>query len=387
MTTTPPPGAPYVLDLFAGPGGWDVAAAELDLHPIGIEIDPVACQTRHAAGHLTVQTSVADLPTGPFVGHVAGIIGSPPCPTFSVAGKGEGRGEIDRLADFVHRWVDEGWTDPDAFHAWSDDRTPLVLQPLRYLDTGPDWLVLEQVPAVLPIWEMIARALADRGWTSTWAGVLNAADYGVPQTRRRAILIAHRTERRTPPAPTHAENPTPTLFDDALAPWVTMSRALGWPPLDPDDPRDDAPPAGEWILDRPSTTVTGDPRLSPPCHHDHGTQSANAIPSDDVRRWVEERPATTIVGSFRPDLVAPPGWLGDGPRELVSRQKRPGAVKITIEEALVLQSFPPDYPLAGPKFQRFLQVGNAVPPRLAGHVLAAVLGTSWTPTEEISPRG
>ena len=46
----------------------------------------------------------------------------------------------------------------------------------------PDWIVFEQVPDVLPWWRKFATDFAERGY-STWAGLLNAADYGVPQTR------------------------------------------------------------------------------------------------------------------------------------------------------------------------------------------------------------
>lgn len=49
------------IDLFAGPGGWDVAAADLGFRPLGIELDADACATRDAAGHRTLQADVAAL--------------------------------------------------------------------------------------------------------------------------------------------------------------------------------------------------------------------------------------------------------------------------------------------------------------------------------------
>src|SRR6202035_3274617 len=61
---------------------------------------------------------------------------------------------------------------------------------------------------------------------SAWYGKLNAADYGVPQTRERAILIASRVRQVARPEPTH--------YDDRKVmqlwgtPWVSMAEALGW---------------------------------------------------------------------------------------------------------------------------------------------------------------
>ena len=82
--------------------------------------------------------------------------------------------------------------------------------------------------------------------------------------------------------------------------------------------------------------------------------------------WCFNRPSTTIVGSFKPEIVAAPGY-----RTTVSRQNAPDSVRVTVHEAGVLQSFPADYPWQGAKGKQYLQAGNAVPPLLAAHALAA----------------
>ena len=94
-------------------------------------------------------------------------------------------------------------------------------------------------------------------------------------------------------------------------------------------------------------------------------------PNGGDTSWSERRPSPTIVGSFALEIVAAPGYrkAGDGPR-----QSQPGSIRVTVQEAGVLQSFPAAYPWQGNKTKQFEQVGNAVPPLLAAAVIAAVLG-------------
>src|SRR5690606_11865574 len=69
-----------ILDLFAGPGGWDEGLRSIGITDvIGMEWDAAACATRAAAGHKTVRCDVSQYPPAPFVGKVRGLIASPPC--------------------------------------------------------------------------------------------------------------------------------------------------------------------------------------------------------------------------------------------------------------------------------------------------------------------
>ena len=94
---------------------------------------------------------------------------------------------------------------------------------------------------------------------------------------------------------------------------------------------------------------------------------------ENIGGWGWGRPATTIVGSFCPDIVSAPGY-----RTTESRQNAPGGIRVTVQEAGVLQSFPADYPWQGTRTKQYEQVGNAVPPFMAAHVLAA-LGVGTIP--------
>ena len=90
-----------VLDLFAGPGGWSLAATVLGLNELGIEYDPTAVRTRTAAGFRSVLADVSELNPANFAAR--GFIASPPCQAFSNAGAGHGRDYTDQLADAIRR--------------------------------------------------------------------------------------------------------------------------------------------------------------------------------------------------------------------------------------------------------------------------------------------
>ena len=85
-------------------------------------------------------------------------------------------------------------------------------------------------------------------------------------------------------------------------------------------------------------------------------------------RWVTVRPATTIQADPR---VAPPGHRDRAGGE---PQFGDGTINVTVQQAATLQSFPPDYPWHGTKSSQQRQVGNAVPPLMAAHVLAPLCG-------------
>jgi DNA (cytosine-5)-methyltransferase 1 len=357
-----------IVDLFAGPGGWSEGLRLLGLSDIGIEVDASACDTRRAAGHATIRADVTTIDPRRFKGFT-GVIASPPCTDWSAAGGRAGRsGKTGHLVDLPLAWVEA---------------------------IRPEWVACEQVPEVLPIWQEHALRYRELGY-STWTGILCAADYGVPQTRRRAILMASRVGPALPPDPTHGQDPEPGLFG-TLEPWVTMAEALGWGYEDcPSNTlvtrasgggdkgslldggsgarrkisrarESGAEPSPTiafghdaaswcWVLDRRQQNPDGSP--VPPVPPD---RPAPTLTGQSGQQWVFTRPATTVLG-------AP----GHRDREGGEAQFGEGAVKLTEAEALILQSFREDYPLQGNKTQRYQQVGNAVPPLLSAHIISAL---------------
>lgn len=389
-------------DLFSGAGGWDLAAAELGIHARGVENMKEARATREAAGLTTIHDDVWTFQPD---GSATGLIASPPCQTFSQAGKGVGR---KALEDVLRGIRDGYYQDLDHLRFLGlevgDERTSLVLTPLHFATQHDyEWLAWEQVPTVLPVWQACAEELRTQGW-DTWTGLLYAEQYGVPQTRKRAFLLASRTQQVAPPTPTHSRyySRTPAKLDPGVEKWVSMAEALGWADtftmVSNYGTGGDASKRGERRGDQPAPTVTShidrnivrpdfirmtkmansaqrnldEPAPTMAFGHDaascrwfwQGDGDPKGLPD-----WAFNRPSTTIVGTFKPEIVAAPGY-----RTTVSRQNAPDSVRVTVAEAGVLQSFPADFPWQGAKGKQFLQAGNAVPPGLALHALGAAAG-------------
>ncbi|MFI9427949.1 DNA cytosine methyltransferase [Streptomyces achromogenes] len=371
MTSAPPEearrGQFRIVDLFAGPGGLDLAADVLDIPSIGIEWDDDAVATRTAADLRTVHGDVRLYgPDHRDFKECNVLAGGPPCQTFSIAGSGSGRKALDDVTKFIHRMHDwyerekagrkgETWEDIQReLDKLDDERTGLVLQPLRWAfeamlrprhgGTEPkpfDVIVLEQVPAVIAVWHEYEKVLRAVGYHTT-ARVFHTEQYGVPQTRRRAVLVARRTEipeHFVPP--THQQYrkgvvPTDALFG-AREPWVSMDKAL-------------KEVYAHGIVEEAVQ------RTEPFCVVSN--YGSGGDPKARGRRESDE-PSATITGKWKRNRIV---GRGEPERELD---------RLSNEEAGVFQSFPYRYPWRGN--DQAQQIGNAVPPRFGVHVLSAAL--------------
>jgi DNA (cytosine-5)-methyltransferase 1 len=84
--------------------------------------------------------------------------------------------------------------------------------------------------------------------------------------------------------------------------------------------------------------------------------------------WPAKRPSTTLATR---DLVQHPGTTANRFQPNATKSRNDG-IRVTVEEAAALQTFPEGYPWQGSRAKRYQQVGNAVPPLLAEAVLHAV---------------
>lgn len=201
--------------------------------PLGIEWDEAACATREAAGHRTLRADVAELDPLNFAPCVL-LIASPPCQAFSAAGKGDGHKDVPLILAAARDLGQGRDTRAQVQGQLADERSLLVVEPLRWaLALRPAYIACEQVPPVLELWRVFADALRTAGY-SAWAGILSAEEYGVPQTRKRAILMASLKGSVSPPRATHqayepgVEAAEVHTLEGTLKPWVSMAEALGW---------------------------------------------------------------------------------------------------------------------------------------------------------------
>lgn len=321
--------APVCVDVFCGAGGLSTGLldAGVDVR-VGIDSDVPSIETfdlnHRPRGGRGVRADIREV-TGADLRELAGgsiqlLAGGPPCQPFSIAGRRRGLDDIrgDLIFEFV-RLLDE--SEAEAF----------LFENVPNLATVGDGKVLAA----------LKRALNDAGYSATDA-TLFAADYGVPQMRRRLFVVGARDrEISMPPAPIHGAEAS--LL--GLAPCPTASDAL-------DDLPDVEDPAAEAI-----------PNHEPTFHSERmlkafaDLEPGKRDPKSRHDRLHPDRLGYTLragTGNFSP--LRPVHYRYDR--------------VLSVRECARLQSFPDTFvwPDTMARLQQYRQVGNAVPPLLAREV-------------------
>lgn len=301
--------------------------------------DPYACRTYedNLGDHIVCGDVLeADIPQGlsPDV-----VVGGPPCQGFSVIGKMD---RSDPRSRHVFNLIDVA----DAAGARC-----FVLENVKALATSPRWADVR---------EALIEHATDHGFVAKLF-VLNAADYGVPQTRERMFLVGIRDQVPEAPPPTTAEaRPTVREALDDLPPFGS--------PGNNSVVKAKVVPAADPIM-RPTAFMgsllfngSGRPlHLNSPAKTLPASMGGNATPILDQDE-LEHGKEPWVVEYHR--------RLTNGGRPLKRAPRR--LRRITVEEAAALQSFPSGWTFAGPQVAQLRQIGNAVPPLLALHVARAV---------------
>lgn len=319
---------PKAIDLFCGCGGLTLGLKQAGFNVVGaIDIDPLAADT-YKMNHAEVEVwkkSIVGLSTLSIKrklklkkGKLDLLAGCPPCQGFSTIRTLNGGKKIH------------------------DDRNDLIFEFLRFVkDFTPKAIMMENVPGLVEDnrFKKFCREIESLGYIANY-GVENAADYGVPQRRRRMILLAGLGQKIEFAEPT--ERKTVKDFIKGL-------------------PK--AGKSGDQLHDMPERRSAKVKRLIAKIPKDGGSRTdlpkKNQLKchqkcdgfKDVYGRMAWEKPAPTITsGCTNPSKG----------RFLHPEENR----AITLREASLLQTFPKNYhfPANKGKGNVAIMIGNALPP-------------------------
>lgn len=346
------------IDLFAGAGGLSLAARNLKIHVLAaVELNNHACDTYrrnfiqgkkknvprlYEQDILSLQPEdmLSDLGIGS--GNLDILMGGPPCQGYS-----------------THRIKDAGVDDP---------RNKLLL---RYFDfvkaLKPKVFVVENVPGLL--WPRHTeylkqfRAEAKKAkYTLLDPQILNARDYGVPQTRKRVFFLGFRKDIQPsvdwPPPETHGAPESEDVQHKKKKPWKT-AQSVFEEPLPPDDPNSvHMQHTKELIEAFKRTPINGGSRKDSgrvlPCHENHNGHK------DVYGRIDPSKPGPTMTTAC----------VNPSKGRFVHPTQNHG---ITVRHAARLQDFPDNFIFEGGLMAAGIQVGNAVPIGLGLQVISTAI--------------
>ncbi len=344
------------IDLFCGAGGLSRGLEDCGIHvQLGIEMNPTAAATyQHNLPGIVLIDDIRNITAEMIMqqlyiqsGNLFLLAGCPPCQTFS---------SLQRD------------------HTEDDDRNFLIFEYIRLVhEIRPLFILLENVPGLKRgrgkvLFERATAQLEQ--WYQTESAILNCADYGIPQTRKRLVLHGIRRDafqllKNTDagfmvslPMPTHTEHPDTDL---QLQPWVPSARAFaGLPAVAAGSPAPEGYPNHEtnnlsdtniqrirYIRNHGGSRECLPTGLQLTCH-----KKKNVVYSGVYGIIDDTQPAPTMTGGC---INFTKGRYGHPTQDRA----------ITVREAARLQSFRDDFIFTGTRGQTALQVGNAVPPLLA----------------------
>jgi DNA (cytosine-5)-methyltransferase 1 len=343
------------ISLFSGAGGLDLGAEAADYEiRAAVEWSDDAAETmeknfEHLASPV-IRKNILDVPTKQIL-EAAGLrpggrpdllIGGPPCTPFSKSG-------------FWLEWKREG-LDPDASLLQAYTRVLAEARPHRF--------ILENVYALTynnkasrPAFERLMKEIDDAGYRAV-PKVLNAADYGVPQSRPRLFIMGVPKDEPAPvhPVPTHGGQWERRASGDAERPHVTAGEALEGLVTEPEP--------GEHVGGKYGHLLPGIPAGDNYLFYTDKRGHPEPLFKWRGKYWsfllklAPDKPSPTIQAQPGPYI---------GPFHWANRRLR-------VAEVKKLFTYPDNFELVGSRSSAQSQLGNSVPPLLAEKVVRALHG-------------
>lgn len=345
---------PRVIDLFAGVGGLSLGFEKKGFDVVLANEYDASIAASYIANHKKTKMIVGDITSldleetfGKYAGTVDVVIGGPPCQGFSQKGQ---RKTIHDERNFLFKYYVS------------------VVGLVK-----PKYFVMENVPNLLTaeggyFRHEIEELFNNMGYSLEY-GVLNASDYGVPQNRRRAVIIG-KLNGNAPKLPKPKRNKV-TIWD-AISDLAYLQSGEG---SEEQEYKNPAESEYEKMLRADSSKLFNHVATK---HSPLALERLALIPPNAGREVLPEEHLTKSIYSgtwtrMRKDEISV---------TITTRFDTPSSGKfthpfldraITVREAARIQSFPDDFHFVGNKGSQMKQVGNAVPPLLAAAIAEVIM--------------
>ena len=345
---------PTVIDLFAGVGGLSLGFEQEGFEVVLANEYDESIANAYKKNHRNTKMIVGDIAEldiknvfCPYVGKIDVIIGGPPCQGFSQKGQ---RKTINDDRNFLFKYFVS---------------VVGLIQPMYFvMENVPNLLTAEKGYFKKEIYDLFKSL----GYSLS-SGVLNAADFGVPQNRKRAVIIGKRGLAPAEfPKPKNEKN---TIWD-AISDLAFLESGEG---NEVQDYRKAAESFYQQVMRKKSTQLYNHVATN---HSKVALERLKLIPPNAGREVLPKEHLTKSIYSgtwtrMRKDEVSV---------TVTTRFDTPSSGKfthpflnraITVREAARIQSFPDDFRFFGTKTSQMKQVGNAVPPMLANAIAKTIL--------------
>ncbi len=322
-----------IISLFSGCGGLDLGFENAGFEVVfANDIDRAVWGTFEKNHGVAIdRRSIADIPSDE-IPDADGIVGGPPCQSWSLAGEMKGA---------------------------NDPRGRLFYEYVRILkDKQPMFFVAENVPGLvskthLPEFKKIILEFSAAGYNVNYQ-LLDARDYGVPEERKRVIIVGlHKSLGQTFafPKPSHAKDPADPIVGKKQKRWLTLQDAIA-----------DLPEAVKACDKNKANANLAFPNQE----YMNGSFSTIYLSRNRRRNWDEAsftiqaggRHAPLHPSSSKMKKISGDEWAFDG--------ENPKYRRLSVRECARIQTFPDDFVFYYTAIaDGYKMIGNAVPVKLA----------------------